>query len=791
MTPTADLSLEQRVAMLSPEEREEMLEGADLAALEYDWSWNGRPNQILPVLPHELGSDFSVALILAGRGFGKTLTGAQWIRALDAAWPILGRDTSRLRIALLGRTSADVRDVMLEGSSGLLNIWPPSLRDRVHWYPSRRRLDLPNGAMCTVFSSEEPAQLRGPQMHAGWADEIGTYKQIRSSEDDATAWQNLRIATRLGSQPQILATTTPKRVPLLRELLAEHHRSPRKILLRRGRTRDNRYLSNAYLDVLEGLYGGTALGRQELEGEMLDDVAGATTSEAIIDRYRITKMPPNMPWIKVVSVDPTVAERPHDECGIVVLYITRTWPVIHRHAVVVDDLSGRYAPAEWGDVALKAAHKHDATVIAEVNQGGNLVFQMLRQAAAASGLPMPPMKEVWSSKNKAVRAEPVSGAYARGRCVAAGTLITTRRGLVPIEQVTTIDEVLTRRGWRPVICAGRTGDSVPVVTVRTASGRALTCTHDHPVFVVDRGFVRAVDLDPMSDRLLAWDQPPLVSTAGGGLATPGVFGAIHAPQRNAGGLVPCAVSTFGTPGGATSRTMRGIGGADGALRSIGTSGLMRTAPSLTDGMYITATTTQATTTYRTSLPGRPVVTPNITTRPVSEPGFGMTHWPRHGARRHGGDGRIRDLSVACATGARKYSSLLPLAPASVPNAVTPPTGTTRSDPVSQVSQSGTRDVWNLSIQGDPEFFAGGVLVHNCHHLNVLADLESQLTSWVYGDSGYSPDRMDAAVMGLAAGLFPEAVTSGMPGSTQLRSVADQHIPLPSSRGGLALPGRWR
>lgn len=676
---TTDLSLEHQVALLDDDEREQILADLDLATLEHDWSWNGRPSQILPIWPGEPGSDFSVALALAGRGWGKSLAGAQWVRAMDAAWSSLGRDNSRLRVALLGRTSADVRDVMLEGPSGLLNIWPPSVRDRVHWYPSRRRLDLPNGGMCTVFSAEEPAQLRGPQFHLGWclpegtmirtaggqlpiemlevgdrvwtraglrpieavamtgmrallrlsaedgrelrasaehgvltargwlpmqfvvpgdiiyawtnrfqapppstngpgssgtatprtattatqaegcscmspsgfgitgeyprgtssttltttgattlspiwkperlattrsitretgfrttqagpsrlhpkhpalgptpcgprenpirssasgaarssrpqacghasaaqpallplvvalvescsetartydigvagqpeyfaddvlvhnSDELATYKQVRSSEDDATAWENLRIAVRLGSRPQILATTTPKRVPVLRTLLAEHQKDHRKILIRRGRTRDNRYLSGAYLDVLEGLYGGTALGRQELEGEMLDDVAGATTSEAIIDKYRITKLPPNMPWIKVVSVDPTVAERPHDECGIVVLYITRTWPVLHRHAVVVDDLSGHYSPTEWGDIALKAAHEHGATVIAEVNQGGNLVFQMLRQAAQHAGLPMPQMKEVWSSKSKAVRAEPVSGAYARGR----------------------------------------------------------------------------------------------------------------------------------------------------------------------------------------------------------------------------------------------------------------------------------------------------------------------------------------------------------------------------------------
>lgn len=401
--------------MLSPDKREELLAGLsddELAALEWDWAWQGRPSQLIDIKPDD---PVAVILALAGRGWGKTKMGAQWIRELDAKWATLGRDTSRLRIALVGRTSADVRDVMLEGPSGLLNIYPPSLRDRVRWTPTRRRVDLPNGAICTCFSADEPSQLRGPQFHIGWSDELAAYKQVRSSDDDATAWDNLRIAVRLGSRPQILATTTPKRVPVLRSLLAEQSREPSKFLLRRGRTRDNRYLSKPYLDVLEGMYGGTALGRQELEGEMLDDVAGAMTSEAIIERFRVKKLPPSIPWIKVVSVDPSVAERPHDECGIVVIYISRTWPILKRHAFVVDDLSLRASPTAWGEVALRAAHQHDAFIVTEVNQGANLVFQMLRQTAEATGLPLPAIREVWSSKSKAVRAEPVGGAYSRGR----------------------------------------------------------------------------------------------------------------------------------------------------------------------------------------------------------------------------------------------------------------------------------------------------------------------------------------------------------------------------------------
>jgi phage terminase large subunit-like protein len=408
---TEDMSLEHRAALMSPEELAELLDGVDLEDLEWDWRWNGRPSQILPVMPDEGGEDWALALALAGRGFGKTLMGAQWIRETDAAWKTLGQDTAHLRVALLGRTSADVRDTMLEGPSGLLNVYPPSVRDQVVWTPSRRRVELPNGGVCLAFSSEEPSQLRGPAFHRGWCDELASYKQIRSPDDDATAWENLRIAVRLGEHPQILATTTPKRVPVLRQILAQAGRDPRKYLMRRGRTYDNKYLAEGYLDVLTSLYGGTGLGRQELEGEMLDDVAGAMTSEAVIERNRVSKLPPNIPWIKLVSIDPSVAERPHDECGIVVIYVSRTWPVLGRHAFVVDDLSLRASPTVWADVAVRAANDHDATIIAETNQGANLVFQMLRQAADHANLPMPPMKEVWSTKAKAVRMEPVGAAY--------------------------------------------------------------------------------------------------------------------------------------------------------------------------------------------------------------------------------------------------------------------------------------------------------------------------------------------------------------------------------------------
>lgn len=410
-----DLSLEHQVALLPLEEQEAILAEMDLDELVYDWGWSSRPSQRLPMRPDEPGYDWSLAVLLAGRGFGKTLTGAQWIRTLDAEWKTLGRDAGHMRFFMLGRTAGDVRDVMLEGPSGLLSIYPPSERNRVQWIPSRRRVELPNGSVGLCFSSEEPDQLRGPACHVGWADELAAHKQVRLAEGEASAWENLRIAAREGDLPQVLATTTPKRVPVVREILKERAEKPDKVLLRRGRTFDNPHLHQVYKDTLISLYGGTALGRQELEGEVLDTVRGAMTDEPIINRNRLTALPGGIPWIRVIGVDPSVAERPHDECGIVVVYISRTWPVLKRHAFVVDDLSDRMSPTKWSQVVLDAAEQHDATVVVETNQGGNVVSQLLRQTAAAKNRPVPQIRETWSSKAKQVRSEPVGAAYARGR----------------------------------------------------------------------------------------------------------------------------------------------------------------------------------------------------------------------------------------------------------------------------------------------------------------------------------------------------------------------------------------
>jgi len=418
---STDLSLEQQVALLPKDAQDALLDALSdeqLEDLPYDWKWNGRPSQILPVGPMgEAEYEWELGLLNAGRGWGKTLAGSQYIREIDKKWHTLGRDPGQqLRVALLGRTAADVRDTILNGQSGLLNIYPPSEQDQIEWISTQRRVNLPGGGFALCFSAEEPDQLRGPQFHVGWGDEIAAYKQVKG-QGELDAWTNLRIATRLGLLPQLIATTTPKRVPILRALLAEIAENVGKMLLRTGKTTDNVKLSQSYLNTLFSLYGGTTLGAQELEGLMLDSVEGATVDMETIDAHRVTGLPKleGKRWVKIISVDPSVAEKPNDECGIVVIYAPLTMPILNRHAYVVSDLSLKASPTVWGDRVVKAAHKHGATVIVENNQGGSLVRRVLKECAAAANVPPPQIREVWSTKAKAIRAEPVGAAYERGR----------------------------------------------------------------------------------------------------------------------------------------------------------------------------------------------------------------------------------------------------------------------------------------------------------------------------------------------------------------------------------------
>lgn len=394
-------SLAEKVALLPPAELEEVLDGLDPEVLLHDWSFWGRPEQ------HAPPGDFNVWLFMAGRGAGKTRSAAEWIR--DKA----RRTDKELRFGLVARTASDVRDVLVEGESGILSISPPS--EMPVYQPSKRKLTWPNGHTALCFTADEPDQLRGPQFDYAWADELASWRQMQDASG-MTAWDNLRVATRLGPTPQIMATTTPKRVAVMRTLLKESDESGR-VAVTRGKTDDNRgNLSDAYIDAIYGIYGGTRMALQELLGEMLDDVEGALWTEELIEQFRANVISLGLP-LKVVGVDPTVAERPGDECGIIVCASTAEREMHKRQAWVIEDCSLRGSPETWAQRVVDTARKWGAPVVAEVNQGG----AMVRNAINAID-PAIPVYEVHSKHGKQLRAEPIALAYEQGRVHHMGTL---------------------------------------------------------------------------------------------------------------------------------------------------------------------------------------------------------------------------------------------------------------------------------------------------------------------------------------------------------------------------------
>lgn len=384
-------SLAQQIAALPEDQKAEALAGIDPETLLYDWSFWGRPEQQAPQ------SDWSVWGIIAGRGHGKTRSGAEWVREKAQQNP-------GSRIALVARTSADVRDVVVEGESGIMNVCPPS--EMPVYSPANRRITWPNGTVASTFSGDVPDQLRGPQAHYTWCDELAAWNHIPGI-DGATAWDNAQIMTRLGDNPQILVTTTPKRVPAMQELIA---REGDKVVFTRGATTDNAgNLSEAYLNFIFGLYEGTRMAEQELFGVMLDDVEGALWNEDLIGRSRVSAMPLGLP-LKIIAVDPSVAENPKDECGIIVAAASGSRHIETRHAYLIEDASVHGNPDVWAKRVVEMWEKWQCPVVAEVNQGAALVKRMIHSIN-----PNVPVIEVRAHQGKAVRAEPVLLKYDQGR----------------------------------------------------------------------------------------------------------------------------------------------------------------------------------------------------------------------------------------------------------------------------------------------------------------------------------------------------------------------------------------
>lgn len=371
---------------MSPTQRAATLAEAsdeDLAALLTDWlSW-ARAEQIPP------SGVWVVWLILAGRGWGKTRTGAEWIRSRV--------ESGTKRIALVGRTAADTRDVMLEGESGLLSIFPA--HQRPVYEPSKRRVTFHTGAIATLYSADEPNLLRGPQHDTAWCDELAAWNY-------PDAWDQLILGLRLGD-PRAVVTTTPRPTPLIRELAA---RATTRVT--RGSTYDNkRNLAAAFLREVTAKYEGTRLGRQELHAELLDDTPGALWTRAMLDAALQRDVPKQFRRI-VVALDPSVAkDGGGDEAGIVAVGVD-----LERRLWVLEDDSGQYSPETWAKRACALAAKWGADcIVAEANNGGHLV-EMTVRAAWADPKQLPPrIKLVHAAQGKRARAEPVAALYEQSK----------------------------------------------------------------------------------------------------------------------------------------------------------------------------------------------------------------------------------------------------------------------------------------------------------------------------------------------------------------------------------------
>lgn len=355
----------------------------------YDWKVWGRESQQAPA------GDWRVWLVMAGRGFGKTRLGAEWVRRVAESTP-------DARIALVGASLHEARSVMVEGESGLLSIGAPWKRPVFE--SSVRRVVWPNGAQAFLYSAAEPESLRGPQHSHAWCDEIA--KWDNASNRAMTMWDNLLMGLRLGDDPRLVATTTPRAVPLVMQIMTDAE----DVTVTRGSTFDNaRNLPARFVAAMKRSFGGTTLGRQELMGEMIEDLAGALWSRSLIENAREEAAPPMVRV--VVGVDPPASAQ-GDACGIVVCGIGDD-----RIARVLADCSVEQAsPERWARAVANAARAWSADrVVAEANQGGEMVGAVLRAAEASL-----PLRLVHASRGKTARAEPVAALYEAGRVRHAG-----------------------------------------------------------------------------------------------------------------------------------------------------------------------------------------------------------------------------------------------------------------------------------------------------------------------------------------------------------------------------------
>jgi phage terminase large subunit-like protein len=383
--------------------------------------------------PPDLAGLWEWWLMLAGRGAGKTRTGAETVKD-GLPQSLLNFPGSRW--AGVGRTFSDARDVMVEGESGLLSVLPYSvLRGGTvsdAWNRSMGELYLDNGSRFDIYTSERPAQLRGPQFHGAWGDEPAHWLDAHKGETEDSTWSNLNLTLRLGPDPRGILTTTPARVRWL--IGTKEHpgvKDQAGVHITRGRMADNAHnLAPAFRRRIEARYAGTRIGRQELDAEILEDVEGALWSMATLDRDRIDSIDPGLLDLLLIAVDPNVTDTPEgqeptaDECGVVVVGVASECPICGpdphargAHAFVLDDLTTQAGPNGWPGEVVDGYDQWGADrVVAEANNGGDLVIGAIRAVD-----PRVPVTKVIASRGKRTRAEPVAQLSEQGRLHMVGS----------------------------------------------------------------------------------------------------------------------------------------------------------------------------------------------------------------------------------------------------------------------------------------------------------------------------------------------------------------------------------
>jgi phage terminase large subunit-like protein len=365
---------------------------AELAFLDAQWDVFAHDHQRPPELAQN-GRPWLTWLLIGGRGAGKTRGGAEWVRCQALGLPPFASEPAA-RIALVGETEHDVREVMIEGVSGLLAVHPPDQRPQ--WQPSRKRLEWSNGAVAQAFSADDPESLRGPQFACAWSDEMAKWRYAQA------AFDMLQFGLRLGSQPRQLITTTPRPIALLKRLLTD----PSAVTTRAPTRANALNLAPTFLEGVMARYAGTRLGRQELDGEMIEDRPDALWSRTLIEDCRVAEAP-QLQRI-VVAVDPPASSSKRaDACGLVAAGIAESGIVY----VLADDSVAAATPSLWANKAIALWRRLDAdALVVEINQGGDMVSSVIREIDP--GVPVTPVR---AHRGKWLRAEPVATLYEQRR----------------------------------------------------------------------------------------------------------------------------------------------------------------------------------------------------------------------------------------------------------------------------------------------------------------------------------------------------------------------------------------